>query len=143
MESLPFHRPKTGLQGKYSLEYDLIAVALDGRAGMKAYTDEAVQRPAAQQLMERVEYVPVEVDLANRKFEARVAVTLTSGETVEESADTFSGSAQAPPTDQELVAKFHECAKQLMPETRCDEAIDLCWRLDKLDSVRRLGAAIS
>jgi 2-methylcitrate dehydratase PrpD len=143
MESLPFHRPKTGLQGKYSLEYDLIAVALDGRAGMKAYTDEAVQRPAAQQLMERVEYVPVEVDLANRKFEARVAVTLTSGEIVEESADTFSGSAQAPPTDQELVAKFYECAKQLMPETRCDEAIDLCWRLDKLDSVRRLGAAIS
>jgi 2-methylcitrate dehydratase PrpD len=142
MDSLPFHRPKTGLQGKYSLEYDVVAVVLDGRAGMHEYTDAAVQRSVAQQLMERVAYVPVEVGLQNRKFGARVVLTLTSGEKLEETAETFHGSAQNPPTDEELVAKFHECAAGGLPASQREAAIDLCWRLDELGSVRQLGDAL-
>jgi 2-methylcitrate dehydratase PrpD len=142
MDSLPFHRPKTGLQGKYSLEYDVVAVALDGRAGMHQYTDAAVQRAAAQQLMERVEYVPVEADLQNHRFGARVVLTLTSGETLEENAEAFHGSAQNPPTDEELVAKFQECAAGMLPAAQRENVIDRCWRLDALSSMRQLGDAL-
>jgi 2-methylcitrate dehydratase PrpD len=142
MESLPFHRPKTGLQGKYSLEYDVVAVALDGRAGICQYTDAAVGRSAAQQLMERVEYAPVDVDPKTRKLGARIVVMLTNGETLEESVETFHGSAQNPPTDEELAAKFHECATGLLTEAQRTETIELCWCLDELDSVRKLGDAV-
>lgn len=34
MDMLPYHAPQTGLQAKYSVEYDLAVIALDGRAGM-------------------------------------------------------------------------------------------------------------
>ena len=33
MPMLPYHQPRTGLEAKYSIEYDLAAIALDGRAG--------------------------------------------------------------------------------------------------------------
>ena len=42
---VPFHEPLTGLQAKYSLEYDLATVVLDGRAGIHQYTDEASGAP--------------------------------------------------------------------------------------------------
>jgi 2-methylcitrate dehydratase PrpD len=50
------HRsPATGLQGKFSLEYAVAATLLDGYPGMASFTDEAVRRPAAQDLLRRVE----------------------------------------------------------------------------------------
>ena len=53
-DMVPFHEPAAGLQAKYCLEYDVAVVALDGRAGIHQYADEAVQRPEAQSLMKRV-----------------------------------------------------------------------------------------
>ena len=39
------HRPETGLQGKFSLEYGLAAALLDGYPGRDSFTDAAVRRP--------------------------------------------------------------------------------------------------
>jgi len=74
-EMVPIHAPRTGLEAKYSLEYDVVAIALDGRAGIHQYTDEAVQRPEAQQLMQRVNTIPVDGPL-----QSRVVLTLKTGE---------------------------------------------------------------
>jgi len=49
------HQPVTGLQGKFSLEYAAAAVLLDGYPGFASFTDDAVRRPAAQQLIDAVE----------------------------------------------------------------------------------------
>src|SRR5579863_5025111 len=40
------HRPDTGLQGKFSLEYACAAALLDPHPGFASFTDEAVRRPA-------------------------------------------------------------------------------------------------
>ena len=45
MPMLPYHQPQTGLEAKYSIEYDMATIALDGRAGLHQYSDEAVNRP--------------------------------------------------------------------------------------------------
>ncbi len=45
------HRPDTGLQGKFSLEYAAAAALLDGYPGFASFTDEAVQRDAARRLV--------------------------------------------------------------------------------------------
>ena len=79
MPMLPYHQPRTGLEAKYSIEYDLAAIALDGRAGLHQYSDEAVNRPAAQELLTRVRYVPVEGDLREIKLESQVVLTLKDG----------------------------------------------------------------
>jgi 2-methylcitrate dehydratase PrpD len=48
------HEPRTGLQGKFSLEYAITAALLDGRPGFASFTDEAVNRPEAQRLLRLV-----------------------------------------------------------------------------------------
>src|ERR1700729_1431476 len=49
------HRPDTGLQGKFSLEYAAAAALLDGYPGFASFTDDAGRRPAARRLTELVE----------------------------------------------------------------------------------------
>ena len=41
------HRPQSGLEGKFSLEYGAAAALLDGYPGFGSFTDLAVRRPAA------------------------------------------------------------------------------------------------
>jgi 2-methylcitrate dehydratase PrpD len=49
------HRPRTGLEGKFSLEYGLACALLDHPVGLGSFDDAAVARPAARRLIELVE----------------------------------------------------------------------------------------
>ena len=139
MPMVPYHDPQTGLEAKYSLEYDLATIALDGRAGLHQYSDQAVQRPEARALMQRVTTHTVnEV----RRPESRVTLTLKNGEQLEESVNVSHGSPSDPLTDAEILGKFHECAEALLPEAQRQRVIDLCKRLDSLENVRELTDAI-
>jgi len=48
------HSPRTGLEGKFSLEYGIAAALLDGRPGLHSFSDAAVRRPDAARLMPTV-----------------------------------------------------------------------------------------
>jgi 2-methylcitrate dehydratase PrpD len=137
VDMVPFHAPRTGLEAKYSLEYDVVAIALDGRAGIHSYTDEALQRPAAQQLMQRVTVIPV-----NGPLESRVVLTLADGERLEASVNRAHGNPADPLTEAERLAKFSECAAGVASEAQRDRVIDLCARLESLANVRELADAI-
>jgi 2-methylcitrate dehydratase PrpD len=136
-DMVPVHAPKTGLEAKYSLEYDVVAIALDGHAGIHQYTDEAVQRPDAQQLMARVNTIPVDGPL-----QSRVVLTLKTGEQLEASVNRSHGNPADPLTEAERLGKFHECAEGMASDAQRDRIIDLCARLESLDNVRKLAEAI-
>ena len=140
MPMVPYHDPQTGLEAKYSLEYDLATIALDGRAGLHQYSDDAVQRPEARALMQRVTTLPVE---ELRKPESRVTLTLKNGEQLDESVNVSHGSPSDPLTDAEILGKFHECSEAMLPEAQRQRVIDLCCRLESLENVRELTEAIA
>ena len=52
------HQPRTGLQGKFSIEYAVAAALLDDYQGFASFCDAAVRRPEAQRLMRLVEVQP-------------------------------------------------------------------------------------
>lgn len=54
LRALIFPRPKTGLEGKFSLEYALAAGVIDGNYSLWSFSDEAVLRPAANALLPRI-----------------------------------------------------------------------------------------
>ena len=144
-QSKPFHHPQTGLEGKYSVEYDMVAMVLDGQGGLHQYTDEAVRRPEAQELMKRVRWVPVEGPLREVKLESTVVVTLKDGPQFSATSgqQDLHGTVFDPLSEDEIRAKFHECAAAVMPdESRQDQVIGLCLRLRSLDSVRQLAEAV-
>ena len=137
-DMVPFHAPQTGLEAKYSLEYDVAVIALDGRAGLHQYSDDAIRRPEVQQLMRRVTTVGAQGPLGSR-----VVVKLTNGEELEETVSQSHGTPADPLTRDEILGKFHECAGALVSEAQRTEVIELCARLDSLESVRELTDAIA
>jgi 2-methylcitrate dehydratase PrpD len=136
-DMMPIHEPRTGLEAKYSLEYDLAAIALDGRAGVNQYTDDAVQRPIARELMQRVTTVPVSGSRGSR-----VVVTLADGEQLEAMVDRAHGTPADPLTQEEIVNKFDECAAASAAERQRARVLDLCGRLETLADVGELAEAI-
>jgi 2-methylcitrate dehydratase PrpD len=52
--ALIHHRPTSGLEGKFSMEYCVAAAVLDGEIRLRSFDDGQVQRPAAQELLRRV-----------------------------------------------------------------------------------------
>jgi 2-methylcitrate dehydratase PrpD len=54
MRVLIYPQPKTGLEGKFSLQYALAAGILDGEYTLWSFTDEAVNRPQIRDLLARL-----------------------------------------------------------------------------------------
>lgn len=102
------HRPDTGLQGKFSIEYAAATALLDDYSGFWAFTDEAVRRPEARQLVDRVEVQLGEGGdwLLAGEFEAEVYV---GGEVLDAREQFPPGSPQRPPTAEELLRKVRDC----------------------------------
>jgi 2-methylcitrate dehydratase PrpD len=143
MPMVPYHSPRTGLEGKYSLEYDLATIALDGRAGMHQYTDAMVQRPEARDLMKRVVRVPQPGDHGIPKLESRVVLTLKNGEKLEETVNKAHGAPVDPLSPEEITEKFHECAASVVPEAQRNRVIELCGRLEDVGNLREIANAVS
>ncbi|MBF8185005.1 MmgE/PrpD family protein [Nonomuraea sp. K274] len=101
------HRPATGLEAKFSMEYGMAAALLDGRPRLGSFTDEAVKRPQAQRLLARVQAAESDTPMAPRW--AEVSLHLTDGRVLRGRAETLRGSAAAPLTLEELTAKAVDC----------------------------------
>jgi 2-methylcitrate dehydratase PrpD len=104
------HRPRTGLEGKYSLEYGVAAALLDGRPGLESFSDEAVRRPEAMRLTELLDTVALEGGAGLLAGEVEVEVTLSGGEGLRGGLRLPPGAPGRPPTDEELRTKLELCA---------------------------------
>jgi 2-methylcitrate dehydratase PrpD len=102
-------RPSTGLEAKFSLGYALAATLLDGHPGLASFEDEAVARPAAQALVERVrvETAPGGGDLLSGVVE--VAIELAGGGTRTAAVDVPSGAPARPLDEAGMREKVADC----------------------------------
>lgn len=152
---VPYMRPVTGLEGKFSPTYACAAALLDGEVTLPTFTDAAVQRPGITALYERIEVV--EDPACNESDKAKggagdapgeigyVEVTATTAgqeRTVRVYAPT--GSPQHPMTWADIEAKFADCARSvLMDETHAAALFAAFRDVDRQADVRRLVAGIS
>jgi 2-methylcitrate dehydratase PrpD len=109
VQPLIHHRPVTGLQGKFSLEYAAAAALLDGYPGFGSFTDAAVRRAAATRLASVVEVQlePGGSGLLDGELEAEVHA---DDGTIWRARQQFPpGSPARPPTAAQLRAKLADC----------------------------------
>jgi 2-methylcitrate dehydratase PrpD len=133
------HRPQTGLEGKFSSEYVLAACLLDGRVGLSTFSDAAVGRAEAQDLLRRVTigesatppWGAPEFDHAY----AAVEVTLSDGRVLRERCDVPRGDARAPLSADDLEAKFRDCLAFVDSDWDADRLLDSLRHLDALPRV--------
>src|SRR6516165_2621346 len=109
------HRPDTGLQAKFSLEYAAAAALLDGYPGFASFTDEAVRRPAARRLTGLVE---TKLDPGGSwLLDGELTAEIHTGDHVLETSLRFPpGAPQRPPSQEQLAAKISDCVAGLDSE---------------------------
>jgi len=112
LQPLNRHSPRTGLEGKFSLEYGAAAALLDHPVRFASFTDESVVRPEAQRLAElvTVEATPGGSGLLDGSFIAEVR-TATGTRSVE--LELPPGAPGRPPSEAELAAKVADCCGAL------------------------------
>lgn len=116
------HRPVTGLQGKFSLEYGLACALLDDPIGLASFSDEAVARPQARRLMALVEAGEEEHGEGLLAGETAVAITFDDGTVRRSSLASPPGAADRPLGEADLRRKLEVCVGG-----RAAEILTLDW----------------
>lgn len=105
--ALVHSRPRSGLQGKFSMQYAVAAALLDGAVRLATFDDAAVMRPAIQDFLPRVSVREAEGPTMPRWTE--LEVVLKDGRRLHQRIDRLKGSAKFPLTDAELLDKVSDC----------------------------------
>jgi 2-methylcitrate dehydratase PrpD len=111
--ALIHHRPTNELQAKFSMEFCMAILLLDGRAGLNEFTDETVMRPDVQEFITRVDFVIDDrAEAAGyHLMTTYIDITLTDGRVISGVADFGRGSPAMPMNYDEVAEKFLECAE--------------------------------
>jgi 2-methylcitrate dehydratase PrpD len=143
--ALIHHHPTTGLQGKFSMEFCMAILLLDGNADQTKYTDAVVNRDDVKKMIERVRfYVDPEAEKAGYdKMTTILKITLKDGRTISGRADFGKGSPSDPMSYDEVAEKFRGCAAFAeWPSSKANQVIDMVRKLEDVPDVRTLTALL-
>jgi 2-methylcitrate dehydratase PrpD len=124
-----------GLQGKFSVYHGAAIGLVRGRAGIREYSDEAVNDPAIKRVRESATAVG---DPSITEDQAKIEVELSSGEKISRFVEKSLGNIHRPMTNQQLEEKFRDQAVLALPAPQVERVIELCWRIDRLSDVSEL-----
>jgi len=144
--SLLQHRPMTGLEGKFSMEFCMAILLLDGKAGLPQFTDAVVQRPDVQAMIRRVNfYVDPEAEAAGfDKMTSILKITLKDGRVINGRAEFAKGSPSNPMSFAEVADKFRGCAEfAKWPKEKTEAAIAFITNIDTAPDVSKLAALLT
>jgi 2-methylcitrate dehydratase PrpD len=139
--ALIHHRPKNELQAKFSMEFCMAILLLERKGGLEQFTDDVVNRPEAQALIQKVNFgMNPEAEAAGfDKMTTLVEVELTDGQLLRGRADFGKGSPANPMSDAELSEKFRQCAAWGgLSATQAAAVLDLLWNIEALKDVNEL-----
>jgi 2-methylcitrate dehydratase PrpD len=118
---LRFSRPRTGLEGKFSMPYGLAVALLDRHLTIASFDDAAVMRPEIWSLYEKIVVVEDEAcgaedpDYDKKSAGTRgfvvIEALLADGRTISRRIDTAPGHPKRPLSWADLNVKFLDCAR--------------------------------
>jgi 2-methylcitrate dehydratase PrpD len=138
---MTYPRPGNGLQAKFSMQYVVAAALADGSLSIGSFTDDAVRRRPVRDLMRRVRPVAdPDRPTGGPHDYVEVEVRLVDGRTDLERVWFPRGDPRGglPLTDEEMHAKFRDCASAVLPEQRSAQVIETVAALEELDDVATL-----
>jgi 2-methylcitrate dehydratase PrpD len=125
--------PRTGYEGKFSLQYSTAAMLVHGRVGLSTYTPEALADAGVLELARKVRYETKEYASYPAAFPGGVRIRLRDGRTVEADCPYQLGAPENPMSETQVREKFRENAAldnggfDRLEETvlALDEAVDV------------------
>jgi 2-methylcitrate dehydratase PrpD len=128
---------KTGLRGKFAINYVVALAFLEGKLEIDTFTDEKANDAQVQDALSKVEVI-VDDTIPEPGPYCPVTVQLKDGRRFTYTAKIAKGHPDNPMTDEELLAKFRSNAKSVLSEAKSDELIAAVQNFETLGNVRRL-----
>jgi 2-methylcitrate dehydratase PrpD len=144
--ALIHHRPTNELQAKFSMEFCMAILLLEGKAGLHEFTDEVVMRPDVRAMIEKVDFV-VDDDAERAGYDKMttiIDITLKDGRKISGRADFGKGSPANPMSYDEVAYKFRECATYAgLSRDKADSVVAMVRDLEELPAIERLLAPLA
>jgi 2-methylcitrate dehydratase PrpD len=144
--TLLHHRPATGLQAKFSMEFGLSILLLERKAGLAEYTDAIVQRRDVQEMIRRVDFhVDPEAERAGLdKMTSLLNVHLRDGRVLSGRAQFAKGSPADPMSYDEVAEKFRGCADfARWPRRNAEAVVEMVKSLGGMAHIGKLAAMLA
>ena len=144
--SLLHHRPATGLQGKFSMEYCLSILLLERKAGLGEYQDAVVQRADVQETIKRINfYIDPEAENAGLdKMTSILRIHMKNGKVYSGRAEFAKGSPANPMSYDEVADKFRGCAEfAKWPAAKTEPVIAAVKSLETMSDISKLVRALT
>ncbi len=134
---LLYPRPKTGLEGKFSMEFSLAVAAIEGQAGLRHFEDKWVTDPRVLDLLPRISFesrADLEPDFSADAVPAEVTV-YARGTSFSHKVLVPSGDPRNPMTTAERREKFLGCTHSILPDDEGNSLFDVMERLEQLPNL--------
>jgi 2-methylcitrate dehydratase PrpD len=136
------HRPQTGLEAKFSMQFAMASAIVARKAGLGELTDAFVRRPDVQALLGKVEVQPDDAEDAERSGAAPfdlVVIHTGDGRRLESArVRDERGSPRLPLSHEELWAKFESCCAVGNPRLPARRVFDALLSIEHQPGVQAL-----
>ena len=130
--------PRSGLDGKFSVEYCAAAALLDGQVGIDTFTDARRFSPDMEAMLGRISVEP-----EGPESGATLATALLKdGTTVSAECSAFTGSASNPMSREQLLAKARDCFTRALSDADTERVLEMLENLESLDDTADLMAVL-
>ena len=130
--------PRTGLDGKFSVEYCAATALLDGRVVIDSFTD---QRRFAPDMEETLRKTRVQTD-GPESGPVKATAKLKDGRTVSDECQTFTGSAGNPMSREQRLAKVWDCIGRVLGDRDGGRMLALVEDLENVPDISALMAIL-
>jgi 2-methylcitrate dehydratase PrpD len=152
MRVLAFSEPATPYQAKYSMPYCIAAAVVDRRVNLETFTPAKFRDRNIIETRKRVRLsfpdVPIWPGLADvgpdTEFVGNpVTIKTTDGRSYDARVDIPRGDPALPLSDEELLAKYRDCARQLRSDDDIERSVELVLGLETVANVEMLMPSLS
>jgi 2-methylcitrate dehydratase PrpD len=141
---LIYDRPRTGLEGKFSMPFCVASALRDGQVGLKTFEDAYASDFHMQELLPRVvmRMNPMLGRNAPALTQAIVTIRLRDGRVLRREANGARGYPDRPASIDELNEKFRACALHVLPIEIVESALSNLSSLEALKNIATLTSQL-
>lgn len=137
--------PRSGFEGKFSMQFCMAIAVLDKEVGLGEFTDEKVLDARTQDLIKRVKMIPdptLEDAAKSAKSEylpSIVRVRMKSGKEFIKRIDFPRGHPDVPMSQEELLKKYRDCAGLVMSKEDVEQSLDMIRNMETIKDLSTLA----
>jgi 2-methylcitrate dehydratase PrpD len=152
MRVLAFSEPGTPYQAKYSMPHCIAAAVVDGEVTLDTFTSRKLEDRGIVEARKKVHLsfpdIPIWPGLADvgpdTKFVGNpVTIRTRDGRSYSARVDIPRGDPALPLTDDELLAKYRDCARNELSPDDIERSVELVLGLEKVADIGKLMAMLS